>query len=151
MTNNIILTSDSKEMIHLVLSTLAFAVFCTAALQALMLAIQERWLRHKQASDIARFLPPLEKIENGLFRLILLGFTLLTLIIITSVITFQHVFITPWLPKTLLSLLTWLVFAVLLVGRHYFGWRGQIAIRWTLSGVFLIIIAYLGTILLTKV
>ena len=47
--------------------------------------------------------------------------------------------------KTILSILAWLLFAVLLWGRWKFGWRGQMAIRWTLGGFAFLILAYLGS------
>ena len=46
--------------------------------------------------------------------------------------------------KTVFSLLAWIVFAVLLWGRHQLGWRGQTAIRGTLSGFALLIIGFYG-------
>jgi ABC-type uncharacterized transport system permease subunit len=45
----------------------------------------------------------------------------------------------------LFGMLSWVVFAVLLLGRHFKGWRGRIAVRWTLSGFGFLILAYLGT------
>ena len=39
----------------------------------------------------------------------------------------------------------WIVFAVLLWGRHQLGWRGHKAIRWTLAGFCLLMLAYFGS------
>ena len=47
--------------------------------------------------------------------------------------------------KTILSIAAWLVFAILLVGRWRFGWRGRTAIRWTMSGFVTLLLAYLGS------
>jgi ABC-type uncharacterized transport system permease subunit len=47
--------------------------------------------------------------------------------------------------KTILSILAWILFAVLLWGRWKFGWRGQTAVRWTLGGFGFLILAYLGS------
>jgi ABC-type uncharacterized transport system permease subunit len=47
--------------------------------------------------------------------------------------------------KTVLSVMAWLVFGGLLLGRRVWGWRGQKAIRWTLSGFLLLILAYFGS------
>ena len=46
---------------------------------------------------------------------------------------------------TVLSIASWVVFAILLLGRHRLGWRGRTAIRWTLSGFFLLVLAYFGS------
>ena len=47
--------------------------------------------------------------------------------------------------KTILSILTWLVFGVLLFGRWRYGWRGSLAVRLTLAGVALLVLSYFGT------
>ena len=47
--------------------------------------------------------------------------------------------------KTVLSLLAWVIFAILLWGRWSRGWRGRKAIRWTLGGFFTLMLAYFGT------
>ena len=47
--------------------------------------------------------------------------------------------------KTILSCLSWIVFAILLFGRWRFGWRGRTAVRWTLSGFALLGLAYFGS------
>ena len=47
--------------------------------------------------------------------------------------------------KTLLSFIAWIVFGLLLWGRHRLGWRGYKAIRWTLAGFCLLMLAYFGS------
>jgi ABC-type uncharacterized transport system permease subunit len=71
-------------------------------------------------------------------------------VLITSWFTFSHIFIPLLWQKTLLSLFAWLVFMVLLIGRYYFGWRGKFAIRWTFSGVFLVVLIYSVAFLLQQ-
>ena len=43
------------------------------------------------------------------------------------------------------GVLSWLTFGVLLAGRWLYGWRGRTALRWTLSGFVLLILAYVGS------
>ena len=50
-----------------------------------------------------------------------------------------------WDHKTVFSLLAWLVFAALLAGRHWQGWRGQRATRWLYAGAVLLLLAYVGS------
>jgi ABC-type uncharacterized transport system permease subunit len=47
--------------------------------------------------------------------------------------------------KTVLSVVAWLVFGGLLLGRRFWGWRGRKAIAWTLSGFAILILAYFGS------
>lgn len=131
--------------LHIGLSTLTLLVIAAAALQAILLAFFERQLEHKKMTRLMASVPALEVIELWLFRLITLGFTLLTLLIVISVIVFQHIFIPPLLSKTLFSILVWIIFALLLLGRYSGGWRGRTAIRWTLAGFMLIVLIYIGS------
>ena len=47
--------------------------------------------------------------------------------------------------KTILSIMAWLVFAILLYGHWQYGWRGKTAIRWTLAGFFMLMLAFFGS------
>ena len=48
-------------------------------------------------------------------------------------------------PILLNVLITALTLAALLVGRHFYGWRGRTALRWTLVGFVLLLLAYVGS------
>ncbi|TLY47606.1 MAG: cytochrome C biogenesis protein [Gammaproteobacteria bacterium] len=135
------------DFIHIFFSTLALIVLISAALQALLLASQEWGLKHKQAIGFIQYFPPLEVMESYLFVLISIAIVLLTLVLASSMILFHSVFEQYLWQKILLSLLAWGVLLMLLIGRSYFGWRGKIAISWTLVGASLIAIVYFGTIL----
>lgn len=135
------------DFVHIFLSTLALIVLFSAALQALLLASQEWMLKHKQAIGFIQYFPPLEVMETYLFMLISIAIVLLTLVLASSLILLHPVFEQRLWQKILLSLLAWGVLLMLLIGRNYFGWRGKIAISWTLIGASLIGIVYLGTIL----
>ncbi|MCK7499398.1 MAG: cytochrome c biogenesis protein [Comamonadaceae bacterium] len=50
-----------------------------------------------------------------------------------------------WDHKTVFSLLGWAVFAALLAGRHWRGWRGRRATRWLYAGAALLLLAYAGS------
>ena len=53
-----------------------------------------------------------------------------------------------WLPfdhKTIFTLLSWVTFGILLTGRYTRGWRGRIALRYTLVGFALIVLSYTGS------
>lgn len=134
------------DFIHIFLSTLALIVLASAALQALLLASQEWLLKHKQAVGFIQYFPPLEVMEAYLFTLISIAIVLLTLVLISSLILLHPVIEQRLWQKILLSLLAWGVLLMLLIGRSYFGWRGKIAISWTLIDASLIGIVYLGAI-----
>jgi ABC-type uncharacterized transport system permease subunit len=53
--------------------------------------------------------------------------------------------------KTLFAFASWGIFAALLAGRHIYGWRGRIALRWTLAGFLVLLLAYIGTRFVSEV
>lgn len=130
--------------IHSFLSILALIVLVCVLLQALLLASQE-WIlkQHKQAFGFIQYFPPLEVMEIHLFKLIAIATILLTVILATSFILFHSVLKQPIYQKLFIALLAWGVLLMLLIGRSYFGWRGKIAISWTLIGSSLMGIVYL--------
>ncbi|CAK0770759.1 Cytochrome C biogenesis protein [Gammaproteobacteria bacterium] len=131
--------------LHIIFSILAYALLSIAAVQAILLAIQESHLRHKHPGGFIRLLPPLETMETLLFQMISLGFIMLTLALIKGFAFLQDIFAQHLVHKTVLSMAAWLMFAILLWGRQRFGWRGRIAIRWTLVGFLVLLLGYFGS------
>lgn len=141
----VLLTTLSRGMeAHILLSILAYSVLMFAAAQAILLAIQDRQL-HQHKRGLLNVLPPLQTMERLLFDLIAVGFVLLSLAILTGFLTLNDFFAQHVAHKTILTLLSWLVFAVLLGGRHWLGWRGKTAIRFTLWGFGLLLLGFYGS------
>lgn len=138
-------TSSWQLDAHILISILAYSLLSIAAVQAVVLAIQDHHLRTKRPGGYIRSLPPLQTMEALLFQMIGLGFVLLSLALLSGIIFLEDIFAQHLVHKTVLSIIAWLVFATLLWGRHRFGWRGRIAIRWTLSGFAVLMLAYFGT------
>lgn len=130
---------------HVLVSLLAYSVLTMAAIQALMLAVQDSQLRKHHPGGFVRALPPLQTMESLMFEMILIGFVLLSISLLTGFLFLDDMFAQRLVHKTILSILAWLAFAVLLWGRHRFGWRGRTAIRWTLVGFVVLALAYFGS------
>jgi ABC-type uncharacterized transport system permease subunit len=130
---------------HILISILAYSMLTIATVQAVLLAIQDRNLRRKRPGGFIRALPPLQTMETLLFQMIGVGFVLLSLALLSGIIFLEDIFAQHLVHKTVLSILAWALFAVLLWGRHQFGWRGRIAIRWTAGGFAALMLAYFGT------
>jgi len=130
---------------HIVFSLFAFSVLTISAIQSILLFNQERNLRNAELQGITRALPPLHETEKFLFQTITTGFILLSIALITGFVFLENMFQQHIVHKTILSILAWMLFAVLLWGRWKFGWRGQMAVRWTLGGFAFLILAYLGS------
>lgn len=130
---------------HIVTSLLAYSLLGVASLQAGVLYLQERRLREGEAGGVLASLPPLQEMERFMFQLIAAGFALLTLSLLTGLFFVQDFMSQHLVHKAVLSLLAWAVFAVLLWGRWKFGWRGRLAVRWTLIGFGSLLLAYFGS------
>jgi ABC-type uncharacterized transport system permease subunit len=143
----IVRAGSSLEFTHIVISVLAYGLLTLAAVQGLLLLAQERHLRQRQPGAFLRALPPMETMEQLMFQLIGVGFVLLTLTLVSGLLFSEQVFGQPlrFNHHMVLSLLAWVVFGVLLLGRWRFGWRGRPAVRWTLSGFTLLALAYFGS------
>lgn len=131
--------------LHLVVAFLAYGLLAVAALHAVLMTMLDKQL-HRGALPQSGA-PPLLTLEAMLFRTIGAGFVLLTLAVFSGVFFSEELFGKPlqFNHKTVLALLSWLVFAGLLAGRHFRGWRGRTALVWTITGFTLLLLAYLGT------
>lgn len=131
--------------LHILSSILGYSILCLTALQSIMLGLQERLLKSRRHSALLEALPPLQTMERLLFQGIWIGMALLTLSIASGAWFIENLFAQHLVHKTVFSIAAWLIFAVLLLGRHRFGWRGTTAVRWTLWGVAALALAFIGT------
>jgi ABC-type uncharacterized transport system permease subunit len=129
---------------HILLSMGAAALLFAAAVTAVLLVFLDRRLRTRRIADLPNVLPPLDALEKVMFRLIGAGFGLLTLALFTGFVFVTNLFTQNLVQKTALSLIAWMLFGVLLIGRIRFGWRGRSAVQWTLSGFGVLAVAYFG-------
>ena len=131
---------------HVLISILAYSFITIAALQAGFLAYQNHQLKHAHAGGVLSKFPPLQDMEALLFELLWVGQLLLSLGIGAGILFIDDFWGLHGIPhKTVFSILAWIVFAVLLWGRHQRGWRGQTAIRGTLGGFALLIVGFYGS------
>jgi ABC-type uncharacterized transport system permease subunit len=137
---------------HIAVAILAYSTLTIAAFHAVLMALQESRLhtRNPRAgwlSSALDQLPALLTMEKLLFRLIGIGFILLTLTVLSGVVFTEQLFgtVLHWDHKTLFALLSWLLFAALLAGRRWRGWRGKTALRFTLAGFATLVLAYVGS------
>lgn len=132
---------------HFIVAMLAYSLFTLAALHAMLMAFAERRLHDARFSRALSSLPPLLTMEALLFRLISIAFVLLTFTLISGVIFSESLFGTAFRVdhKTVFAFVSWLLFGALLVGRKVRGWRGRVALRWTLAGFIALMLAYVGS------
>ncbi len=154
--NMVALTGKSDWFLaHIAVSILAYSTLTIAAFHAVLMVLQESRLhtRPGPAAQSGWFalaldrLPALLTMERLLFRLIAFGFTLLTLTVLSGVVFSEQLFGTPfkWDHKTVFTMMSWLLFGLLLAGRRWQGWRGRTALSFTLAGFAILLLAYVGS------
>ncbi len=143
--------ASGTTTLHIITSVMAFGVLSIAGVYAVFAALIDHFLRHHHLNKLVRALPALDVLERLLFRLIAVGFILLTISLGTGLLFIDDLFAQHLAHKTVLSMLAWLVFGLLLLGRRRWGWRGRTAVRMTIAGVLLLILAYFGSKLVLEV
>ena len=131
---------------HVAVALVSYAIFLVAALQALVLMGLEKRLHRRLPDPESAALPPLLTLERFLFRLVAVGFVLLTLTLMSGMLFTEQLFGKPlqFTHKSVFSVLGWITFGALLFGRWRYGWRGRVALRWIIAGTVFVFLAYLG-------
>jgi ABC-type uncharacterized transport system permease subunit len=130
---------------HILSSIIAFSLLNIAAVQAVLLVIQNQQLRSHPPKRYIQSLPPLQSMESLLFQMIGAGVFFLSISLTSGFIFLEDIFAQHLAHKTIFSIAAWLIFSGLLIGRSLYGWRGQTAIKWTLLGFLSLLLAYFGS------
>lgn len=139
--------------LHFLAAMLAYSLFTLSALHAIFMGVVERKLHMRRVGGQLSNLPPVLVMESLLFRMIAAGFCLLTLTLGSGVFFSEAIFgkALAFDHKTLFAFISWGIFAALLIGRRVYGWRGRVALRWTLAGFMVLLLAYVGSRFVTEV
>jgi ABC-type uncharacterized transport system permease subunit len=137
---------------HIAVAILAYSTLTIAAFHAVLMALQESRLHTRTPGagwlgGALDQLPALLTMEKLLFRLIGIGFVLLSLTVLSGIVFSEQLFgrALRWDHKSVFALLSWILFAALLTGRRWRGWRGKTALRFTLAGFATLALAYVGS------
>ena len=128
--------------LHLALGVASYGLFGAAAVHAWLMMRAEQSIR---AGTDAQAGLPLLTLERLTFRFATAGFVVLSATLLAGIVFREHLGAWRWDHKTVFSLLAWLVFAFLLLGRARFGWRGRKAVRVLYAGALLLLLAYAGS------
>ncbi len=136
---------------HVLIAMLAYAFMAIAAAHAVLMAVVERRLHSRggggRAHAVPTGLPPLLTMERLLFQMLGTGFGFLSLTVLSGIIFSEEIFGRAMTldHKTVFGLLAWTIFAVLLLGRAVYGWRGRAALNGTFAGFVALLLAYVGS------
>jgi len=139
--------------LHFIAAMLAYSLFTLSALHAVFMSVIERKLHLGALNKQLASLPPILAMEALLFQMIAIAFSLLTIALGSGVLFSEKIFGKALAldHKTLFAFASWGIFAALLIGRRIYGWRGRIALRWTLAGFLLLFLAYIGSRFVSEV
>jgi ABC-type uncharacterized transport system permease subunit len=130
---------------HIMLSVVAYCVLSIAAIQAVLIYIQNNNLKKRNQIILLRNLPPLLTMEKLLFEMLWSGTILLGLAIVAGFIFVDNLFAQHLAHKTFFSILALLIFSTLLYGRQKHGWRGVQASKLTLWGAVFLMLGFFGS------
>ena len=133
--------------LHFVVAILAYALYTVATLHALLMLFLEKHLHEGSLPSQLQGLPPLLRLEKLLFQLLSIAFLLLTATLLTGIFFSENLFGKAFQVtyKTVFAAFSWVIFGGLLYGHWKFGWRGKLAMRWTLIGFVLLLLSYVGS------
>ena len=135
----------AKVGTHVLLSISADSLLTLATAQAILYSIQERRFKQKKVGTILNILPPLQVMEKVLIKLVIAGFTLLTLSLLSGALFVENLFAQHLVHKTFFAILAWLTYAIFLWGHFQRGWRGQKAAKYIIWAYLLLSLSYIGT------
>ena len=132
--------------LHWALGLASYGLFAAAVAHGWLMTRSERLMRSATPVEAT---VPLMTLERLTFRFVEAGFVLLSATLLVGWV-FAETLYGPrltgmWNHKTIFSVLSWLVFAGLLIGRARLGWRGRKAVRVLYLGSGLLLLGYVGS------
>jgi ABC-type uncharacterized transport system permease subunit len=132
--------------LHLALGVASYGLFAAAVVHAAMMTRVEKNMRMGADTQVGL---PLLTLERLTFRFVTAGFILLTATLTAGWLFGDSLYgkeaAWRWDHKTIFSMMAWLTFAVLLIARSRFGWRGRKAVRVLYMGTSLLMLGYAGS------
>lgn len=132
--------------LHWALGIASYGLFAVAVVHGWLMQRAERAIRLASSSGAG---VPLLTLERLTFRFVEAGFVLLSATLLVGWLFAEQLYglglAWKWNHKTVFSLLAWLVFAGLLIGRARLGWRGAKAVRVLYLGSGLLLLGYAGS------
>lgn len=137
---------------HVMVLLLGFAAFALAFCLAVLYLVQSRLLKTKQVRGVFKRLPPLESVNNAAHWLAVVGFSMLTLGIITGAMAAPQTWGAQWyfhpraLPSLVTSIVAWIIYASYLGTRLLLGWRGRKTTYFLIAGFVMVLVAFFATL-----
>lgn len=131
--------------LHIVVSLVSYGLLGLAAIQALLLKFQEQKLKDLDNSSLSNLMPSMDTMENIMFDLIVIGFVLLTISLLTGAPFISADADKILLQKVTFSVIAWLAYFYLIYQRFSSNVIGKKANNLAIGGMAFLLFAYLGT------
>jgi ABC-type uncharacterized transport system permease subunit len=134
---------------HVMALLFGFAAFTLAFCLAVLYLAQSRLLKTKKVRGrLFHRLPPLESVGSAAHWLAVVGFSMLTLGMITGAIAAPQQWGPGWYldVRTLTSLVAWAVYASYLAASTFMGWRGRRTSWFLIAGFLVVLVAFAASI-----
>ncbi|WP_444998106.1 cytochrome C assembly family protein [Aliikangiella sp. IMCC44359] len=138
------LNGKPLNLLHILTGIAAMSILLLAALQSALVLYLDKGLR-KHPANIHRWLGSLQEMERYLIQLLTIGFILMSFSLLLVVLLPAEQKSNQVLHKIILTIASWVVLAILMFGRYVQGWRGVFAAKWSLLGIFLLLLGYFGS------
>jgi cytochrome c-type biogenesis protein CcsB len=137
--------------VHITLTLLGYASLALAGLGGIFYLVQEHQIKAKKFGFFYRRLPSLSQLDTLNYWCLTIGFPLLTGGIVSGSLYAQHIMgrFWSWDPKEILTLLAWLIYAVLLHERLTVGWRGRRAAWLAICGFLVLALTFVASLWIT--
>ena len=143
--NPVNVSLNNYIFIHVIFSLISYSILGLSAAQSLIVKLQEKKLQANKPLGIITKLPSLDSMDRLLFKILVLGVVFLSASLISGLIFIEDLFAQHLAHKTVLSILAWFIFILLILGRKIYGWRGRNAANINLIGFFFLCLSYFGT------
>jgi ABC-type uncharacterized transport system permease subunit len=132
---------------HVTALLLSFAALALAFCLAIVYLVQSRLLKAKQVRGLFSRLPPLDSVGTAAHWLAAIGFSMLTLGIVTGAMAAPHAWGGQWYldPRTVTSIVAWLIYAAYLGAVMLLGWRGRKTTYFLIAGFLVVLVAFFAS------
>jgi cytochrome c-type biogenesis protein CcsB len=137
---------------HVIVIFVGEAAFALACGLGILYLLQENAIKNKRHRFFFRRLPSLDLLDSVGYICIVVGFTMLTLGLVTGFVYAKFVWgrFWSWDPKEVWAGITWLFYAALLHERLTVGWRGRRSAIMAIIGFGVLLFTFLGVNLLLE-
>lgn len=136
---------EKNLYIHIIFSLASYGFLVLAGMQAFILKYQINSVKNIHTTSILNSFPPIEEMGSIMHKLIIVGFILLTLSLLSGLPYISGKVDVDIEQKILFSIIAWITFSYLIFKKSYYGIKDIAAANMTIGGLIFLLLSYLGT------